>query len=98
MSLLETRVEDGVATVTITNPPLNILTRAVMAELRGTLSRLAADPELRAVCLTAAGRDFSAGADVREHLPPEYRDLIPRGRADDRGGAGVSVAGVRRGA
>src|SRR5215470_8617426 len=77
MALIETRVEDGVATLTISHPPLNVLTRALMAELREALAALATDPTLRALGLFAAGRDFSAGADVREHLPPDYRGLIP---------------------
>ncbi|HEU4764045.1 MAG TPA: enoyl-CoA hydratase/isomerase family protein, partial [Candidatus Eisenbacteria bacterium] len=31
----------------------------------------------RAVVLAATGKHFSAGADVGEHLPPAFRDLIP---------------------
>jgi cyclohexa-1,5-dienecarbonyl-CoA hydratase len=77
MSFLRTSTEDGVATLTLDHPPLNILTRAVMTELREELARLAREPALRVLCLAAAGRDFSAGADVREHLPPEYAELIP---------------------
>src|SRR5262249_1279582 len=77
MALIESRVEDGVAALTISHPPLNVLTRALLSELRETLAALAADPTLRVLGLFAAGRDFSAGADVREHLPPDYRDLIP---------------------
>lgn len=73
----KTHVEQGVATLTLDAPPLNILTRAVLAELRTTLAALEATPELRAVRLVAAGKHFSAGADVGEHLPPQYEELIP---------------------
>ncbi|GBD31791.1 Cyclohexa-1,5-dienecarbonyl-CoA hydratase [bacterium HR33] len=68
---------DGRAHLAIDNPPLNILTRGVLSELRGALEELSADLELRAVVLEARGKHFSAGADVREHLLPECRDLIP---------------------
>jgi cyclohexa-1,5-dienecarbonyl-CoA hydratase len=74
---LGTKVADGVATVTLDHPPLNILTRAVLAELCGVLDTLAADASVRVLLLTANGKHFSAGADVGEHLPPQYRELIP---------------------
>lgn len=72
-----THIEDGICTLTLDAPPLNILTRAVLRELRETLATLAAEPALRVVRLVAVGRHFSAGADVGEHLPPEYAELIP---------------------
>lgn len=68
---------DGVATLTLRHPPLNILTRAMLAELREVLHHLADDEELRALVVAAEGRHFSAGADVGEHLPPSYESLIP---------------------
>jgi cyclohexa-1,5-dienecarbonyl-CoA hydratase len=71
------RVEGGIATLTLDHPPLNVLTRALLADLRGAFTGLAGRSGLRAVVLTAEGRHFSAGADVAEHLPPTYRTLIP---------------------
>jgi cyclohexa-1,5-dienecarbonyl-CoA hydratase len=73
-----TRTTDGgVARLHLSWPPLNILTRAALAELRAALAAAAADATLRALLLTAEGRHFSAGADVREHLPPDHEALIP---------------------
>lgn len=77
MTAIRTTTEDGVAVITLDNPPLNILTRAVLAELRSELASLAVDRQLRVVVLHSAGKHFSAGADVGEHLPPEYEALIP---------------------
>jgi len=74
---LNLTMEDGVATLALDHPPLNILTRAVLGEFRETFKNLANAPELRVVRLVATGRHFSAGADVGEHLPPEYAELIP---------------------
>lgn len=70
-------IEDGIATLTLDHPPLNILTRAVLAGLRESLASLEADTSLRVVRLMATGKHFSAGADVGEHLPPQYAELIP---------------------
>jgi cyclohexa-1,5-dienecarbonyl-CoA hydratase len=70
-------VADGVARLTLDAPPVNVLTRAVLAALRERLGALAPDGTLRALVLAAEGRHFSAGADVGEHLPPAYRTMIP---------------------
>ncbi len=70
-------VEDGIARVTLDHPPRNILTRRVLGELRAALADLRADAALRVLVLGAAGRHFSAGADVAEHLPPEWEAMIP---------------------
>ncbi|MGD8496519.1 MAG: enoyl-CoA hydratase-related protein [Gemmatimonadales bacterium] len=71
---------DGIGTLILDHPPLNILTRSVLADLRGRLAELAVQAErgeIGALLLGAAGRHFSAGADVGEHLPPEFELMIP---------------------
>jgi len=57
---------DGhVATITIDNPPVNALHPDVAAALAEHLEALGDDPEVRAIVLTAAGRHFMAGGDIR---------------------------------
>jgi 2-(1,2-epoxy-1,2-dihydrophenyl)acetyl-CoA isomerase len=56
---------DAVATVTLHRPErLNALSRPMVDRLRGALEALAADPTVRVVVLTGAGRGFCAGGDV----------------------------------
>jgi cyclohexa-1,5-dienecarbonyl-CoA hydratase len=74
---VQTTIHGGVARIVLDSPPLNILTRDVLARLRRELVRLAEEPSLRVLLLTATGRHFSAGADVGEHLPPHHLSLIP---------------------
>lgn len=74
---VKTTIRDGIATLTLSNPPLNILTREILAHLRAALDQAAGHPDLRVVLVTAEGKHFSAGADVGEHLPPEHEQLIP---------------------
>lgn len=74
---LSVRVESGVARLVLDAPPLNILTRALLGRIRGELARLAGMADLRVLMLAAAGKHFSAGADVGEHLPPLHAALIP---------------------
>jgi len=70
-------VEEGVGRMVLNHPPVNILTREVLGYMRSELERLAEVPALRALVLSAEGKHFSAGADVSEHMAPEYRDMIP---------------------
>ena len=74
---LKIGLADGIATLMLDHPPLNVLTLALVREIRRTLASLAKERELRAVLLAAEGKHFSAGADVGEHLPPVYREMIP---------------------
>ena len=58
---------NGVALVTLNNPPLNTLVRPVRSELLTSLEMLGADESLRVLILTGEGDlAFSAGADLRE--------------------------------
>jgi enoyl-CoA hydratase/carnithine racemase len=60
-------VEDGVAVVTLNNPPLNLVTLAMTRRLNETVTRLAGDPQVRALVLTGAGQKaFCAGSDIKE--------------------------------
>jgi len=74
---IQTSFENGLGRVVLSNPPVNILTRAIMASLREELASLAAEPSLRVLLLSSEGKHFSAGADVGEHLPPTYEEMIP---------------------
>jgi cyclohexa-1,5-dienecarbonyl-CoA hydratase len=74
---LKVTIEDGIGTVTLSQPPLNILTRALLGEIRDALVRLSAERGLRVLLLGAEGKHFSAGADVGEHLPPAFEQMIP---------------------
>lgn len=58
---------NGVATVTIDNPPLNVLSAQVVSELDEVFTALAEDHEVVSVILTGAGnKAFMAGADIKE--------------------------------
>ena len=62
------RQENGVAWIAIDRPPLNVLTMALLGELDRALTTLEADPTLRLIVLEGAGRGFSAGVDIGEHM------------------------------
>ncbi len=69
-----------VAIVTIDNPPVNALSQAVRRELLAAFRAFASDRSTTGIVLTGAGRDFVAGADIREMdlplLEPSLPDVI----------------------
>jgi enoyl-CoA hydratase/carnithine racemase len=60
------QVDDGIAVVTIERPPVNAFSSAVYAELARAMETIGTDDGVRVAILTAEGRMFSAGADVKE--------------------------------
>ena len=59
-------IDNGIATLTMNRPDArNALTPDMMQGLLNALPRLAADPAVRVVVLTGAGRAFCAGGDVK---------------------------------
>lgn len=63
---LKLGVADGVATVTMDRPPVNALGRAMRLEMIDVFDTLHDRSDVRCVVLTAAGRVFCAGADIKE--------------------------------
>ena len=58
---------EGVATLTLNRPErLNPLSESMIDALTDALDRIAADPSVRVVVLTGAGRAFCAGHDLKE--------------------------------
>ncbi len=59
-------IEDKVCVATISNPPANMLSRAVLTELSALFDDVAKNPQVKALVLTGAGTFFIVGADIRE--------------------------------
>jgi enoyl-CoA hydratase len=65
--LVHLEKSEGVAIVTIDNPPMNVLSRQVTQELGEVFAAIAEDSDVVAAILTGAGsRAFMAGADIKE--------------------------------
>ena len=59
--------EDGIAVVTLNRPEiLNVLSNTMCQEATRLLKSLEADPNVKAIVLTGAGRAFCAGLDLSE--------------------------------
>lgn len=58
--------EAGVCLMEINNPPMNALSRPVLAAIRDTLTKALADRDVRVIVFTGVGKAFIAGADISE--------------------------------
>jgi 3-hydroxyacyl-CoA dehydrogenase len=79
---VDLRLDDGVAIVTIDNPPVNAIKREVRVGLVDALGRIREDASAKAAVLSCAGSTFTAGADITEFgtpaqlQPPNLLDVI----------------------
>ena len=63
--LVRYEVKDGVAVLTIDNPPVNALAPEVWGQIDEAVKRGVADPAAEALVLIGAGTTFIAGADIK---------------------------------
>ena len=78
---VDLRIENGVAEITLNRPErLNAWNAQFGDELREALLEDCADPSVRAVLITGAGRGFSSGADLKEMLEQGARRRGSPGR------------------
>jgi 2-(1,2-epoxy-1,2-dihydrophenyl)acetyl-CoA isomerase len=89
--------DGGVGRVTLNRPDsLNAWMAAFGRELKQVIEGDAADPAVRAVILTGAGRGFSSGADLKAGFDPAPDDGMPDIRKELHELYHPIIAGVRR--
>ncbi|WP_106751828.1 3-hydroxyacyl-CoA dehydrogenase NAD-binding domain-containing protein [Pannonibacter carbonis] len=69
--------EGDLALVTLNNPPVNALSTALRAGIVAALAEAAADPAVKGIVMTGAGRGFCAGADITEFGKPPREPFLP---------------------
>ncbi|MDA9466688.1 3-hydroxyacyl-CoA dehydrogenase NAD-binding domain-containing protein [Bradyrhizobium sp. CCBAU 53415] len=71
---------DEVGIVTVNSPPVNALSAAVRGGIFECIKAAIADPAIKGIVLTCAGRTFIAGADITEFgkppKPPALNDVL----------------------
>jgi cyclohexa-1,5-dienecarbonyl-CoA hydratase len=65
---IQTEFKEGVAMLTLNRPPLNVLNIEMMEEINSYFEGLLKEKALKLLVVQAAGKAFSAGVDVGEHL------------------------------
>jgi enoyl-CoA hydratase len=75
-------ISEGVAEVVMHHPPVNAITVADTWQIRDTFFELSRNADLRAVILTAEGKGFNAGIDIKEMQSVEgFEHLLASGEA-----------------
>jgi len=70
-------VRDGIAVITLNNPPVNGLGNALRAGIAAGLEKADSDPDIKAVVLIGSAKAFSGGADIREFGKPMTKPNLP---------------------
>lgn len=97
MKHIGVQIEEGLGTITLNKPPVNVLNIEMMDEINETLREWVEKRDLKVVLFNAEGKCFSAGVDVAEHMGDLVSKMIESFhgmfRLIDRLGA-VTVASV----
>ena len=67
---------DGVARLTLNRPPANVLSVEVMSEINHALESLEFQRDVKVLALSAAGKYFSAGFELQDHLGDRAYPLL----------------------
>lgn len=71
---IQVDLKDGLGTITLNRPPVNIFNIAMMNEINSALEAWEGMKDLKVILFQAEGKCFSAGVDVGEHMG----DLAPK--------------------
>ena len=64
--LVQLKSDNGIAVITVNNPPVNALSPGVPEGISEALDQIAGDGRVKAAVLIGGGRTFVAGADIKE--------------------------------
>ena len=80
MSTVSREIRDGIAIITVDNPPVNALSHSVREGLSNQMKELSSNADVSAIVIACAGRTFIAGADIREFgrppQPPHLTEVV----------------------
>ena len=71
LKLIDIEITDHVAVATMTNPPVNALSRQMQDEMALAFDLMSDDDNVRVVVLTGQGKLFCAGADIKARTSGE---------------------------
>jgi len=73
---IETAIQTPVARVRLLNPPLNVLEIAMMREMARALGEIEARADVSVIVFEGDERAFSAGVDIKAHVPELVHEML----------------------
>jgi len=98
MNWVETYVSGPVARIRLANPPLNVLTIGLMREMLQALDDFEAHQDIAVIVIEGDARAFSAGVDIKAHVPEQVHEMLTSFHAVIRaivGSRKVTIAAVQ---
>ena len=78
--MVDYNIDDGLAILTLDNPPVNALSQGVRQGLKEGIEKALADTTVSAILIICKGRTFIAGADISEFgsgpREPDLRSVL----------------------
>ena len=69
--------DDGVAKITVNHPPLNVLNVETLREISRALEDVGKDDGIKVLVITGSGeKAFSAGVEIKDHLPDKIEETL----------------------
>jgi cyclohexa-1,5-dienecarbonyl-CoA hydratase len=75
-SRVEVDVTVPIGRVTLVNPPLNIIDLSIMRELQPALADIESRSDISTILFQGDSRAFSAGVDIKAHLPDQIHEML----------------------
>ncbi len=97
-STIRLELEPPLAHVTLNRPPVNVIDLTMMDELLAALERIEALPEISTVIFAGSEKAFSAGVDVKAHVPERIHEMLSKFHSVIRAqsaAAKITIAAVR---
>jgi cyclohexa-1,5-dienecarbonyl-CoA hydratase len=66
------------ASITLHNPPINVIDIPMMEELSAAIANVEAHPEISILVLRGSEKAFSAGVDVAAHTPDKVAEMLTK--------------------
>ncbi|HST12810.1 MAG TPA: enoyl-CoA hydratase/isomerase family protein [Terriglobales bacterium] len=66
------------ASITLHNPPINVIDIPMMEELSAAIASVEANPEISILVLRGSEKAFSAGVDVAAHTPDKVAEMLTK--------------------
>jgi len=78
LTRISMEIDDAVASITLRNPPLNVIDIPMMEEMARVLQQIESQQQVSVVVFQGEGKVFSAGVDVAAHTPDKVEEMLSK--------------------